>query len=224
MCTVEACIEPLHAKGMCTRHYNRFRDYGNTNLSRKNTKIDWSNPQSCAECAKPMVRSGTKPLSPLQVVHARYGSCIVCVSRTRGGYAPRYAAATRDGLRQCKLCEDFLPLEDYRISNKYVSGIDNACKLCNRLVYTYHIDKKRYIAILEAQNYSCAICLTHVDTLEKDLCIDHDHTCCAYRAKSCGKCVRGLLCVPCNQAIGMLKDNTSALQRAIDYIESNKKD
>jgi hypothetical protein len=37
-------------------------------------------------------------------------------------------------------------------------------------------------------------------------CVDHDHACCK-GAKSCGKCIRGVLCTRCNFVLGLLEDN-----------------
>lgn len=68
----------------------------------------------------------------------------------------------------------------------------------------------------KAQNYMCALCDIHISDLtgkKKKLCVDHDHV--------TGK-VRGLLCESCNTVLGMAKDNTETLNRAVAYIERNK--
>lgn len=47
--------------------------------------------------------------------------------------------------------------------------------------------------------------------------IDHDHSCCS-GPKSCGKCVRGLLCGNCNSVIGFAKDSSDTLIKAAAYV------
>lgn len=48
--------------------------------------------------------------------------------------------------------------------------------------------------------------------------IDHDHSCCESRVKACGKCVRGVLCTPCNQALGFLKDDPDKILGLLEYL------
>ena len=50
--------------------------------------------------------------------------------------------------------------------------------------------------------------------------VDHDHSCCPDRTKSCGKCVRGLLCNHCNVILGFAKDNPDLLIAAAAYLVS----
>lgn len=45
------------------------------------------------------------------------------------------------------------------------------------------------------------------------LCVDHDHVCCPTPTMSCGRCVRGLVCHPCNTALGRFEDGLGRLRR-----------
>jgi len=63
----------------------------------------------------------------------------------------------------------------------------------------------------------CAICQREPGP--RGFAVDHDHACCP-GGKTCGQCVRGLLCSPCNQAIGMLGDDVETIRRAASYLEA----
>jgi hypothetical protein len=71
---------------------------------------------------------------------------------------------------------------------------------------THGLTPESYAAMLVAQEGACAICRREFDQRP---CIDHDHETGA---------VRGLLCRPCNSAIGLLRDDTAAMLRAVEYL------
>lgn len=48
--------------------------------------------------------------------------------------------------------------------------------------------------------------------------MDHDHSCCPQKARSCGKCLRGLLCSSCNVMLGYAKDDPDVLLGAAEYV------
>jgi hypothetical protein len=78
--------------------------------------------------------------------------------------------------------------------------------------YKFRINAKQYYEILLAQNNVCAIC----GGLNKNnfkLAIDHCH--------ETGK-IRGILCSHCNSGLGMFRDNTELMLKAIKYLENNK--
>jgi hypothetical protein len=82
---------------------------------------------------------------------------------------------------------------------------------------TYGITEDRYWRIYEAQGGRCYIC-QRATGRAKRLAVDHDHACCP-ELPACGRCVRGLLCRSCNRdVLGHLRDDVSALQRAITYL------
>lgn len=85
----------------------------------------------------------------------------------------------------------------------------------------YKMSPEDYDNLLASQNGVCAICLQLCKT-DRGLSIDHDHSCCPGN-KSCGKCIRGLLCSNCNRAIGMLQEDITIITRAIEYLTSPPK-
>lgn len=87
----------------------------------------------------------------------------------------------------------------------------------------YHITTDQYHEILEQQNGCCALCGKHFLELTgriKRLCIDHDHKCCSTSAKSCGKCIRGLICLRCNAMLGWIEHTGVSLGKIKEYMES----
>lgn len=63
-----------------------------------------------------------------------------------------------------------------------------------KIKYRYGLTKEAYEAILAEQSGACAgDGCTDVPTD-----VDHDHECCP-GPRSCGECVRGLLCSSCNR-------------------------
>lgn len=81
----------------------------------------------------------------------------------------------------------------------------------------YHFTEAEYDALLEAQGGVCAICeSSDPKGRGRYFHIDHDHLHCPEGARSCGKCIRGLLCHLCN--IGSIED-PNLLRKKADYIE-----
>jgi hypothetical protein len=80
----------------------------------------------------------------------------------------------------------------------------------------YGLTPELFDLLLKKQDYACAICrepfgdghLIHVD---------HDHACCPEKNRSCGRCLRGLLCHGCNIALGQI-ERRYAIARA--YLDS----
>lgn len=88
--------------------------------------------------------------------------------------------------------------------------------LRREVLLRYGITKQDYTDLFVKQNGVCAIC-GKPEVVRKNLSIDHDHRCCTHH-KSCGKCIRGLLCFRCNQALGLMNDDILILKSAIEYL------
>jgi len=68
----------------------------------------------------------------------------------------------------------------------------------------YGLTQGLFDRLLEIQEYACAMC--HMPFEDgQPIFIDHDHACCPDEKSSCGKCVRGLLHLSCNTAIGVIE-------------------
>jgi hypothetical protein len=107
----------------------------------------------------------------------------------------------------------------------YDSPKGRTCRKCVSLAsvkgnlgryYNLILDDVR--SMLDRQNNQCGTCgldfkeynLSCTDTRMGNLNVDHCH--------AAGR-VRGLLCMPCNLALGMVNDDTVVLQKMVRYLE-----
>lgn len=91
----------------------------------------------------------------------------------------------------------------------------NAVSLARRLAYVakqYNLTPEQYQALTERYNGMCWMCRKR-----KGRQVDHDHKCCKGKT-SCGKCVRGILCGPCNKFLGLIGDSIEILYNGIVYL------
>jgi len=82
----------------------------------------------------------------------------------------------------------------------------------------YKLTKQMYLELMQSQNGLCAICKQPPN--RNWLAVDHDHKCCP-GTKTCGNCIRGLLCSSCNSFLGRVNDN---LESAIEYLTKKEGD
>lgn len=149
-----------------------------------------------------------RPLAPLRAV--------------RGG--PKVASSFRDeaGRKRCSTCREWLHEDAFGRNASLTDGLANSCRKCQRsnaLWSKYRITGREFDAMLEAQGGVCAIC-AGVNAEGRALAVDHDHTCCSGE-RSCGRCVRSLLCYDCNVALGHFNDDPERIRRAANYLESH---
>lgn len=164
-------------------------------------------------------------------------------------YTPENTYTDKNGYRHCKTCrrsrmkdrrkggpgrginnsaKTHCPRNhEYTPENTYVGKRGTRwCRTCMRAngvvqnLKRYGLTREDVERMLEEQEYRCAVCPRSL--LEFTPHIDHDHACCAGNQKSCGKCVRGLLCAECNRMLGQARDEPSILRAGAAYLESRR--
>lgn len=135
--------------------------------------------------------------------------------------------------KQCSRCGIEKPLDEYHQTKSIKSGYKAHCKECHnkdlreyyasdhgknqvrgaQLQKAYGISIEEYDNMLKQQDNKCAICGTEECRTGKAFAVDHDH--------DTGK-VRGLLCRPCNSALGFFNDDYETTYRAADYLQKAK--
>jgi hypothetical protein len=137
------------------------------------------------------------------------------------GGIPAQCVRDAAGRKRCPQCGEWRAESEYHRSSNEPDGLFYCCKGCARqngraAVYRrYSITAEQYDAMLAAQGGVCAVCAQECS--RGHLSVDHDHACCPGE-KSCGKCIRGLLCRSCNQALGHMKDDADRLEAAARYL------
>jgi len=104
-----------------------------------------------------------------------------------------------------------------------------AVRVLKYTLYNHRMTMGQYTALRLAQADRCGACKEPLRFGEtRAVTVDHDPRCCTYetlgtgRTKgvpiSCGKCVRALLCSPCNRAVGFFERYPQRVHMWIDYI------
>ena len=140
------------------------------------------------------------------------GTAIVMIITTTAecGTYSGYIMHNRNKQIPCSPCR--LAMNTYR-REKLRS--DNAALGYNPRRFRKHsITKEFHDKMLEKYEGKCWICKD-----KEAIHIDHDHNCCPGYLKSCGKCIRGLLCSNYNTAIGLLRDDVLLLKEAVKYLK-----
>lgn len=122
----------------------------------------------------------------------------------------------KDGEKECSKCKRWLPVSEF-YQRGDVAGLRAFCRRCN-ILRRMGITAADYDRLLAEQGGRCAICGATEEDNGRALCVDHDHRCCP-KNRSCGECVRGLLCDGCNTGIGYMEDTPARLRNAADYLD-----
>jgi hypothetical protein len=141
----------------------------------------------------------------------KHGDPMKTLIRTKDDVQKRDA----NGNKLCWKCSQWQQESEFYLQSRFSDGLDKNCKTCVGAATRkakYGVDVE---PILETQQGKCAICNKGIGV--STLVVDHDHACCP-GARSCGDCVRGLLCKKCNLGLGAFGDDTEALMNAARYL------
>lgn len=134
--------------------------------------------------------------------------------------------------KKCTRCGEIKPLTDFSF-NVTKGHYQSQCRRCRSkaqvlyqqadptyperhrravLKHRYGITPELYDVMLTAQGGGCAICKTKEPRGKSTefFSVDHDHGCCP-GPRSCGQCVRGLLCIRCNNSVGWFEEHRSEM-------------
>lgn len=118
--------------------------------------------------------------------------------------------------RRCRVCGEIKEISKFRKNNKNRGGYAHKCSRCENIAVAklkYNIDNiYEYVS-----GKSCEICKRPISEGSGKFAIDHDHSCCA-GPKTCGNCIRGILCGDCNKGIGYFGDSIAILENALAYL------
>ena len=117
----------------------------------------------------------------------------------------------------CQTCKKLY--EAKRVDGKYCSQYCRSHRYRQRVqpltnkrtgAWRYGITLEEYLELDAKRDMPCEIC---GKTDIKGLHIDHDHK---------SKQIRGMICRMCNHALGMLGDDVSGLEKALDYLKKSE--
>jgi hypothetical protein len=129
-------------------------------------------------------------------------------------------------LVKCIKCAEEKPRDAFGRNPGKLNGLQSRCRECDRKLKAQDPDKRRwdqikrlyglskegFMVLWQSQQGRCEICSDHLSLDRKGgFATDHNHL--------TGE-VRGLLCKPCNHALGLFKDSPSVLEAATVYLKT----
>lgn len=134
------------------------------------------------------------------------------------------------GERQCRVCQQWLLPEEFPTWQRG-TRIGRTCLSCgqqkSQRKYQAAKRQREVAPLLELQQGRCANprCRSDITGIQGSVrpramaMVDHDHNCCP-KGRRCEKCTRGLLCRPCNLALGLLGDDAEKLRGLASYLDT----
>lgn len=130
----------------------------------------------------------------------------------------RWRATFDENGSNCSVCLKYKDWSNFFKTKTSSSGYNTICTLCLRC-RTYNITSDDFEQMMVSQGFTCKICPATIS--ERWSHIDHNHDCCS-GGRSCGKCIRGILCPDCNIGIGKFKESPELLLSASKYLTNSK--
>lgn len=207
-CGVPGCVRPHAARGYCDYHYHEWKRFGVAGGPAPATVVGFCTFQ---ECVRQRRTQGLCKAHYLQKFHGEELRPL----------RPHVDTTARDDQdrKQCSRCWEWKAPADYMSNPRIKGGLHSFCLRCwrnDKLKTAYGITLGEYEEMLTQQNGGCAIC-RGTNASGRNLYVDHDHACCP-GGKSCGQCVRALLCDPCNRSLGLMRDDPARLEAAAGYV------
>lgn len=142
----------------------------------------------------------------------RQGTCVTCTAATTAAWTEN------NWERKQTIDREYEKRNPMRKSiSRYLKKSLDPIKLSNlerdRNMYKrYGITIEEYGQLFYTQEGNCKICKRSHKEFARGLVIDHNHM--------TGK-VRGLLCDPCNRALGYFRENIATMESAIQYVNQD---
>jgi Recombination endonuclease VII len=199
-CEFGGCERPSTSRDLCDAHYQQWRAGKELRPIRNRTR---RTPAIC------IFEGCDRPTRADSLCYPHYQQ------KARGGelqplFTLRQSQATVNelrarGLKRCKICDTMKPFAKFGPSRTTMDGRAIYCSDCAPDYQTAKRFRFESVAALRAfraaRDYRCDLCQTQWVQGSMAFAIDHDgRGCCPDKyAQTCGMCVRGYLCEPCNR-------------------------
>jgi hypothetical protein len=198
LCIVDSCKYEVKYSGLCAKHYQRM-DYlsgkGAYKASRNRKRRDLDGNPLDLRCT--FEGCSTPEFNP--------GLCA-------GHYYQKLRGVELTPLREEAPC----PIRGCGGVYSVKRTRTGLCRMHAAACSRYSISPDRMVELFERGECNNPGCHE-----SENLHIDHDHACCPGN-KSCGQCVRGVLCQGCNTALGALRESPEVIVGLIDYLKNLK--
>jgi len=208
-CTVDGCGDPVRSNGLCCAHYYRVLRHGSPNQTRPK---DWGKREKHPLYSTWINLRGYPEKVSAEWLNDFWQFASDVIERpSKNVFLKRPDESRLFGKDNFVWSEKKIK-HDGTISGYAKAKIERFRQI--KATKLYRISPESRAELFEKQNHLCAICKKpETRKTRKDgplsLAVDHCHT---------TNKIRGLLCANCNQAIGLFKEDISALRAAIDYL------